>query len=91
MGSFLGKMKVRWQLMFYDVLLFLVVFAFIFTTYGINKEKKEEIILFLVSLHFELQFVPKFFLRFFYDHFVLQVAMKIDLLFCRHKRENFPT
>ena len=33
LGSFF-KLRIRWQLMFYDVLLFLVVVAFIFTTYG---------------------------------------------------------
>ena len=47
MGSFLGKIKIRWQLMFYDVLLFLVVVAFIFTTYGMAGATTQE---FVVSI-----------------------------------------
>ena len=40
-------MRIRWQLMFYDVLLFLVVVAFIFTTYGMAGATTEE---FVVSI-----------------------------------------
>ena len=40
-------MRIRWQLMFYDVLLFLLVIAFIFTTYGMAGATTQE---FVVSL-----------------------------------------
>ena len=49
MGSFLGKIKIRWQLMFYDVLLFLVVVAFIFTTYGMAGATTEEFVVSIVA------------------------------------------
>lgn len=49
MGSFFGKIKIRWQLMFYDVLLFLVVIAFIFTTYGMAGATKQEFVVSLVA------------------------------------------
>ena len=49
MGSFLGKMKISWQLMFYDVLLFLVVIAFIFTTYGMAGATTEEFVVSTVA------------------------------------------
>ena len=46
LGSIL-KLRIRWQLMFYDVLLFLLVIAFIFTTYGMAGATTQE---FVVSL-----------------------------------------
>ena len=49
MGSFLGKIKIRWQLMFYDVLLFLVVVAFIFTTYGMAGATTQEFVVSIVA------------------------------------------
>ena len=49
MGSFLGKMKIRWQLMFYDVFLFLVVVAFIFTTYGMAGATTQEFVVSIVA------------------------------------------
>ena len=54
MGSFLGKIKIRWQLMFYDVLLFLVVVAFIFTTYGMAGATTEEFVVSLGAALFSL-------------------------------------
>ena len=47
MGSFLGKLRIRWQLMFYDVVIYLLVIAFIFTTYGMAGSSTEE---FLISV-----------------------------------------
>lgn len=47
MGSFLGKLIIRWQLMFYDVVIYLLVIAFIFTTYGMAGSSTEE---FLISV-----------------------------------------
>ena len=34
-GYFDGKFKIRWQLMFYDIVIYLVVLTFIVTTYGL--------------------------------------------------------
>ena len=48
LGSIL-KLRIRWQLMFYDVLLFLVVIAFIFTTYGMAGATTQEFVVSLVA------------------------------------------
>ena len=48
LGSIL-KLRIRWQLMFYDVLLFLVVVAFIFTTYGMAGATTQEFVVSLVA------------------------------------------
>ena len=49
MGSFLGKIKIRWQLMFYDVVIYLLVIAFIFTTYGMAGATTQEFVVSLVA------------------------------------------
>ena len=48
LGSIL-KLRIRWQLMFYDVLLFLVVVAFIFTTYGMAGATTQEFVVSIVA------------------------------------------
>ena len=53
LGSIL-KLRIRWQLMFYDVLLFLVVIAFIFTTYGMAGATTEEFVVSIVAALFSL-------------------------------------
>lgn len=45
MISLLGKVRIRWQLMFYDVVIYLIVLAFIATTYGLAGSTREEFIL----------------------------------------------
>ena len=45
MISSLGKVRIRWQLMFYDVVIYLIVLAFIATTYGLAGSTREEFIL----------------------------------------------
>ena len=53
LGSIL-KLRIRWQLMFYDVLLFLVVVAFIFTTYGMAGATTEEFVVSIGAALFSL-------------------------------------
>lgn len=53
LGSIL-KLRIRWQLMFYDVLLFLVVVAFIFTTYGMAGATTQEFVVSIVAALFSL-------------------------------------
>lgn len=48
LGSIL-KLRIRWQLMFYDVLLFLVVVAFVFTTYGMAGATTQEFVVSIVA------------------------------------------
>ena len=45
MISLLGKVRIRWQLMFYDVVIYLIVLAFIATTYGLAGSTREEFML----------------------------------------------
>ena len=42
---FLGKLRIRWQLMFYDVVIYAIVLTFILTTYGLAGSTKEEFLL----------------------------------------------
>lgn len=37
-----GKFKIRWQLMFYDIIVYLVVIGFIYTTYGLAGSTSRE-------------------------------------------------
>lgn len=39
-----GKFKIRWQLMFYDVLIYLIIITFIYTTYGLAGSTLKEFI-----------------------------------------------
>lgn len=39
-----GKIRIRWQLMFYDVVIYLVVLTFIYTTYGLAGSSLQEFI-----------------------------------------------
>lgn len=41
-GYFDGKFKIRWQLMFYDIVIYLVVLTFIVTTYGLAGSSLQE-------------------------------------------------
>lgn len=41
-----GKFKIRWQLMFYDIIVYLVVIGFIYTTYGLARSTLSEFICF---------------------------------------------
>ena len=42
MISFLGKLRIRWQLMLYDIMIYAIVLTFILTTYGLAGSTKEE-------------------------------------------------
>lgn len=39
-----GKIRIRWQLMFYDVVIYLIVLTFIYTTYGLAGSPMQEFI-----------------------------------------------
>ena len=42
MISSLGKLRIRWQLMLYDIMIYAIVLTFILTTYGLAGSTKEE-------------------------------------------------
>ena len=44
-GSMPRKFNIRWQLMFYDVVVYVIVIAFIVTTYGLAGSSKHEFVL----------------------------------------------
>ena len=41
-----GKMKIRWQLMLYDIIVYVIVISFVYATYGRSRSKLEEFVVF---------------------------------------------
>ena len=48
-GWFDGKIRIRWQLMFYDVVIYAVVITFVVTTYGLQGSTTNEFVLGCIS------------------------------------------
>ena len=45
MINWIRKLRIRWQLMFYDIVIYAIVLTFILTTYGLADSTKEEFLL----------------------------------------------